>query len=166
MAKTVRIGELQVKLGRQLGIGCERRGFDCNYTKNGKQYIVKEARDYGGFRSNLLEYHIFQKLKKDRAKKAKLYPDFEAISKNGKFLLVEKCVIAQKVHKSDSYNFKEKFFGEEFFYDDHNENWGYTLKENRPVIIDMAYGMYRFEELISALGIKIPLLKKLKKFES
>lgn len=168
-SKGIKFGKLRVRIKRWIGEGCQRVVYTTDYTKNGKQYVIKKALDSEGILSNRLEYNIYQTLKKFNSKYLKMFPDFAKLSKNGTFLLVERCVTASKKHDFDydddykSERLKEKYFKKIFRSDNHDENWGYTVKGKRPVIIDMAYRPYQFKKLKDLLGLKNVSFDKLKK---
>ena len=166
--KAIRIGGKKIKLTGYMDGGCERACFGSNYKKNGKSFIVKRAHDKDGVKSNTLEYNIYQALVKSKSEYVKMFPEFAALSACGRFVLVERCITAEDHHGySCRSRSSKKVFKERFLYDDHDGNWGYTLKAKRAVIIDMAHGIYGFRALAKALDLlkrrKFKTLTKRKK---
>lgn len=169
-SKGIKFGKIRIRMKRWIGEGCQRIVYTTDYTKNGKQYVIKKALDWEGALSNILEYNIYQTLKKMNSKYLKMFPDFAKLSKNGTFLLVEKCKTAYDKHNfydaTKSETIKNKYFNKIFTSwnsDNHDENWGYTLKGKRPVILDMAYRPRHFRALRDRLGLKKVSFNKLKK---
>ena len=158
------IGTVKV-YAKLLGKGCSRDCHTCNYTKDGKEYVVKQAINNRGYMNNRFEYQIYQHAQ--HTPNGKYYPDIPAMSKRGRFLLIERCVIAMKAHQYDKkykyipmYNRKyfirdmaNKIFPEFMVHDMNERNWGYTLQDNRPVIIDFGFDADQLSSTAFTLGI-------------
>ena len=153
MVKTVKIKNRKVTLKNFLGDGCQRDVYNCDYKKDGKSYVVKKAKNISGIRANTFEHNFYNTLKKRGSKHAKLFPDFAGMSACGRFVLVEKCKTAFDTHRIIDCPEASDVFPNRFLHDDHNENWGYTLKGKRAVIMDMGYCVSQFRAMRRAAGL-------------
>lgn len=126
-----------VHIKEQLGEGCTRRAYSTGYIENGVEYIVKESKDADGDMDNWFEYHIYQKAKGTPLEED--YPVFLDISTDGCYLLVERCVTLQDSATScwDTCETMNRIRNS--YFDAHDGNVGYTLKDNRPVIMDLGH---------------------------
>lgn len=145
MEDIIRFGNLRVKRGARLGGGTQRTVYACDYTFRGKKFVLKRADD-GDEYSNKQEFIIYKFVK--GTPYAKYFPEFKKMTKDGRWLLVERCVTAKRKHGSmssmESEEMAQDIFPDGLVHDNHSGNWGYTLKDKRPVILDMAHNDYEF----------------------
>ena len=135
MQKIIKFGTVRVKRGYELGSGAFRTVYNCDYTCRGKKYVLKYADDAKSRKQNQSEYTIYKFVKGTEFQK--YFPEFRKITSDGTWLLVERCEVAGDDYGEAS---EECYFPHGLLHDDHNENWGFTLKGQRRVILDMAVG--------------------------
>ena len=129
-----------------IGSGHSRRAYDCDYKKDGKEFIIKEAKSKGGRLSNMMEYAIYHAAINNKVRWRHLLPEFAAISECGYFVLVEKCLpsLTREPYNRVQGEFTSRWRNDQqkmrriFKQDMHESNWGYTKADDRPVVLDMA----------------------------
>lgn len=125
-----------VDLYDKLGQGSDRVTFDCDYVdEDGRYYVVKRARHSDGRVANRMEYYIAKYIKgTEHGQYIPLYP---YVSRDGTWLMVERCVREADVMSGhDPYILFPHFMHN----DVHDENWGYTYHDDRPVMFDLGHG--------------------------
>ena len=143
---------IRVRRGDEIGSGCQRTVFECDYTCRGKEFVLKRAD--GSVQPNRSEYSIYRFVKGTEFEK--YFPEFKRITSNGRWLLVEKCRVAEDEGMGDAS--EEGYFPQGILHDDHSGNWGWTLYDEREVIIDMAHGSYGYKSIRAS--IKASLVKR------
>ena len=147
---------VKVSRARMGSEGISRKCYSCQYTKNGKKYVVKYAYTERGKITNRFEYRIYQHAKHTIFKK--FYPDFRAVSKCGKYLLLERC--KQAIDTDDPDDPCDIF--PDFMQNDVSEwNWGYTLQDNRPVMFDLGYDSDELSEAAREVGVPDGIIEEL-----
>lgn len=159
MTETVHFPELgKVILGNFMREGNSRACFECSYSIDGKEYVVKVATSARGRINNLFEYMIYQHAKNTEL--SEYYPDFRGIAEGGKYLLVERCITAYKYHDSEEdeddtalYLTAEDLFPDFMLQDMTDSNWGYTITDERPVILDMGWDETSLSSTAAEVGM-------------
>lgn len=158
----VKVGKVTVKkLGdRTLGCGCSRKAWKCDYKKDGVEYILKEAHTEAGVVENRFEYLIATFGIKSEY--APYIPRVAAISRNGRYMLVERCVTRSRSKRE--YEDCDDVFPQsllEVVNDLHGGNWGYSKADGRPVIFDMGLSGESMSDVAAEVGVPGRKIEKL-----
>lgn len=147
-----------VSTSRTLGSGCYRTAFSTGFMYapeqlKQKQWVLKRAIGQEGAFQNRFEFELYNALvDTDYEDLLQVLPEFADISKCSKYVLVEMCKTMHQIHRdadeqyewaSEHPAFKDK--PKVPLRDDHIENWGFTVLDNRPVIMDLAASLTQME---------------------
>lgn len=131
-----------VRLLDTLDSGIHRICKACDYVdRQGRAYVVKEAHNFSlkARAINLTEYTIYQNASPEAKNELPIFLD---ATEDGCYVLVERCTTASDYHSALTCDdIEDLVYGTIQYiplYDMHDTNWGYTLYDQRPVVLDIA----------------------------